>query len=197
MTDASEAGPVRCPWCGTDPLYIDYHDREWGTPLRDDQALFELLVLEGFQAGLSWLTILKRREGFRQAFGGFDAEAMAAYGPKDFERLMADPRIIRNRLKVEASRTNSRAFLAVRDKLGSFSDYIWGFVDGRPVVNAWEAMGHVPASTPLSGAVSRDLKSRGFKFVGSTIVYAYLQSAGLVNDHLTSCFRRAELAGAR
>lgn len=197
MTASSEAGPVRCPWCGTDPLYVDYHDREWGTPLRDDPALFELLVLEGFQAGLSWLTILKRREGFRQAFGGFDPEAMAAYGPKDFERLLADPRIIRNRLKVEASRANARAFLAVRDKLGSFSAYLWHFVDGRPVVNAFENMGQVPASTPLSDAVSRDLKSRGFKFVGSTIVYAYLQSAGLVNDHLTSCFRRAELAGER
>jgi len=197
MTQPIGADAARCPWPGGDPLYVDYHDREWGTPLRDDHALFELLVLEGFQAGLSWLTILRRREGFREAFGGFDPEAMAAYGTKDFERLLADPRIIRNRLKVEASRANARAFLAVRDMRGSFSEYLWDFVDHRPVVNSRESMSQVPATTPLSDAISRDLKSKGFKFVGSTIVYAYMQSAGLVNDHLTSCFRYAELMEAR
>ncbi len=187
---------VRCPWPGSDPLYVDYHDREWGTPLRDDRALFELLVLEGFQAGLSWYTILKRREGFRRAFGGFIPEVVAAYGPKEHARLLADPGIIRNRLKVEAAPLNARAFLAVQGSFGSFADYLWGFVDGRPVVNAWERVDQVPAVTPLSDTVSRDLKSRGFKFVGSTSVYAYLQSAGIVNDHLASCFRFAELAGA-
>jgi DNA-3-methyladenine glycosylase I len=186
---------VRCPWPGTDPLYLDYHDREWGTPLRDDRALFELLVLEGFQAGLSWYTILKRREGFRRAFQGFVPETVAAYGAKDFERLLADPGIIRNRLKVEAAPVNARAFLAVREAFGSFADYLWGFVDGHPVVNAWERVEQVPAVTPLSDRVSRDLKSRGFKFVGSTSVYAFLQSTGVVNDHLASCFRFAELAG--
>ena len=188
--------PARCPWPGTDPLYVDYHDREWGVPLRDDRALFELLVLEGFQAGLSWLTILRRREGFRQAFGGFDPEALAAYGPADFERLMKDTRIIRNRLKIEASRTNARAFLALREKRGSFAGYLWDFVGNRPIVNRREAMAEVPATTPLSDAISKDLKAHGFKFVGSTIVYAYMQSAGLVNDHFVWCFRHAELSGA-
>lgn len=188
-------GRVRCPWPGVDPLYLDYHDREWGTPLHDDRALFELLVLEGFQAGLSWYTILKRREGFRRAFQGFDPQVVAAYGPAEFERLLADTGIIRNRLKVEAAPINARAFLAVRDKYGSFAKYLWGFVDGRPLVNAWERMDQVPAVTPLSDTVSRDLKAKGFKFVGSTSVYAYLQSAGIVNDHFVSCFRYAELTG--
>lgn len=186
-------GRKRCPWPGSDPVYVDYHDREWGMPLWDDQALFELLVLEGFQAGLSWLTILKRREGFRQAFEGFDPNVIVAYGPRERERLLADPGIIRNRLKVEAATANAKAFLAVQHQNGSFSDYLWGFVDGKPVINTWERIDQVPASTPLSDTVSRDLKSRGFKFVGTTITYALLQSCGLVNDHLVGCFRRAEL----
>jgi DNA-3-methyladenine glycosylase I len=186
-------GRSRCPWPGSDPAYVDYHDREWGTPLRDDRALFELLVLEGFQAGLSWLTILKRREGFRRAFEGFDPNVVVAYGPRERERLLADPGIIRNRLKVEAASANAKAFLAVQHRHGSFSDYLWRFVDGKPQVNSWERIDQVPASTPLSDAVSRDLKSLGFKFVGTTIAYAFLQSCGLVNDHLVGCFRRAEL----
>ncbi len=195
MSAGADAGIMRCPWPGDDPLYVAYHDTEWGVPLRDDRALFELLVLEGFQAGLSWLTILRRREGFRQAFGGFDPEAMAAYGPADFQRLMGDERIIRNRLKVEASRSNAKAFLAVRERFGSFADYLWRFVDGRPIVNQRQSMADVPATTPLSDAISKDLKAKGFKFVGSTIVYAYMQSAGLVNDHFVWCYRHAELAG--
>jgi len=190
-------GLTRCPWPGDDPLYRDYHDREWGTPLRDDRALFELLVLEGFQAGLSWLTILRRRENFRRAFQGFDPHAVAAYGPDDFARLLADPGIIRNRLKVEASAQNARAFLAAQERHGGFARFLWGFVDNAPVQNAWERMDQVPATTPLSDAVSRALKAQGFKFVGSTIVYALLQSIGMVNDHLTGCFRHAQLAGAR
>ena len=193
---AEQAGlPVRCPWPGNDPLYITYHDVEWGAPLKDDQALFELLLLEGFQAGLSWLTILKRREGMRQAFDGFDPARLAAHGEADRARLLSDPRIIRNRLKVAAAATNARAYLKIRDAGLRFSDYLWNFVDGRPIQNARTTMACVPAETPLSGRVSRDLKSRGFTFVGSTIVYAYLQSAGLVNDHLVSCFRWRELGG--
>jgi DNA-3-methyladenine glycosylase I len=183
----------RCPWPGGDPAYLDYHDREWGLPLRDDRALFELLILEGFQAGLSWLTILKRRESFRKAFQDFDPGAVAGYGAEDLARLMADPGIIRNRLKVAAAPANARAFLAVQERQGSFADYLWSFVDHRPLVNAWENAAQVPASTPLSDEVSRDLKAKGFRFVGSLTVYAYLQSAGLVNDHLIGCFRRAEL----
>ncbi|GFK93719.1 DNA-3-methyladenine glycosylase 1 [Fundidesulfovibrio magnetotacticus] len=187
-------GLTRCPWPGADPLYTDYHDREWGTPLRDERALFELLILEGFQAGLSWLTILRRRENFRRAFQGFDPETMAAYGPTDFARLLADPGIIRNRLKVEASARNARAFLATQERHGGFAAFLWAFVDNTPVQNAWERMDQTPATTPLSDAVSRALKAQGFTFVGSTIVYALLQSAGLVNDHLTCCFRHAQLA---
>jgi len=183
----------RCPWCGTDPLYTDYHDREWGVPLRDDRALFELLILEGFQAGLSWHTILKRREGFREAFAGFDPEVLATYGPNDHQRLLADPRIIRNRLKVLASTSNARAYLRLRDSGLTLSDYLWGFVDNRPIVNRFQSLGEVPATTPLSDAIGKDLKKKGFTFVGSTIVYAFMQSIGMVNDHLTSCFRHAEL----
>ena len=195
MTLPSDSdGRPRCPWVGTDPLNLDYHDREWGVPLRDDLALFELLVLEGFQAGLSWLTILKRREGFRKAFDGFIPEVVVRYGPKDINRLMADPGIIRNRLKIEAAPANALAFLKVREKFGNFSDYLWKFVDHRPVVNSWERIDQIPASTPLSDTISRDLKSKGFRFVGPTSVYAFLQSAGLVNDHLVDCFRYAELA---
>jgi DNA-3-methyladenine glycosylase I len=187
--------PVRCPWPGDDPLYQRYHDFEWGVPLADDQALFELLLLEGFQAGLSWLTILKRREGMRLAFDGFDPARLAAYGEADLARLLGDPRIVRNRLKAEAAVKNARAYLALRDAGRRFSDHLWDFVDGRPVQNAWRAMADVPAATPLSERLSRDLKSRGFTFVGATIAYAFLQAAGFVNDHLVSCFRWRELGG--
>lgn len=186
-------GLARCPWPGTDPLYLEYHDREWGAPLRDDRALFELLLLEGFQAGLSWLTILRRRESMRRAFQGFDPVTLAAYGDADFQRLLADPGIIRNRLKVHGATKNARAYLAILEKHGSFSDYLWGFVNHRPVANAWERMQDVPAKTPLSDEMSRALKAAGFTFVGSTIIYAFMQASGLVNDHLTGCFRHAQL----
>lgn len=185
---------TRCPWAGTDPDYVRYHDEEWGVPLRDDRALFELLILEGAQAGLSWLTILKRRPAYREAFDGFDPERISRYDDKDRERLLGNPGIIRNRRKIESAIGNARAFLTVRGERGSFSDYLWDFVDGRPVITRRRSMGKVPARTELSDRVSADLRRRGFTFVGSVIVYAYLQSAGLVNDHLTSCFRWRQLA---
>lgn len=184
MTDTT----IRCGWSGDDPLYIAYHDEEWGVPVRDDGELFALLMLEGFQAGLSWRTILHRREGFHRAFHGWDAETIARYGPDDLARLMADPGIIRNRLKVEGSVKNARAYLAIREETGSFSDYIWSFVGGdvldRP---APRTLGEIPANTPESDAMSKALKKRGFTFVGTTICYAFMQSAGLVNDHLEAC----------
>ena len=182
----------RCPWAGTDPEYIRYHDEEWGVPLHEDRALFELLVLEGAQAGLSWLTILRRRTAYRRAFEGFDPERIAGFGPEDKVRLLGDPGIVRNRLKVESAVRNARAFLALRNEHGSFADYLWNWVDGRPVVNSPGTMADVPARTELSDRISADLKRRGFNFVGSVIVYAFLQSAGVVNDHLVSCFRREE-----
>lgn len=185
----------RCPWCGEIPLYVRYHDEEWGTPLHEDRALFELLILEGAQAGLSWLTVLTRRQGYREAYEGFDPERVAAFDEIKQAGLAVDARIIRNRAKIAASVKNARAFLAVRDAFGSFDAYIWRFVDGTPIVGAFEAIGQVPAQTPLSETISRDLKSRGFGFVGPTICYAFLQAAGLVNDHLTRCFRYHELAG--
>lgn len=184
--------PMRCPWAGTDPDYVRYHDEEWGVPLRDDRALFELLVLEGAQAGLSWMTILKRREGYRRAFEGFDPGRIARYGPAEEARLLSDPGIVRNRLKVGSAIRNARAFLGLQEERGSFSDYLWGFTDGRPVVNHWKEMSEVPARTDLSDRISADLKRRGFNFVGSVIVYAFLQSAGIVNDHLVGCFRWKE-----
>ncbi|MHC1789203.1 DNA-3-methyladenine glycosylase I [Solidesulfovibrio sp.] len=186
---------LRCPWCGELPLYVRYHDEEWGAPLHDDRTLFELLILEGAQAGLSWLTVLKRREGYRQAYEGFDPVRVAGYDEAQMAALVADARIIRNRAKVAASVKNARAFLAVKDAFGSFDAYLWRFVDGTPVVGGWEDIGQVPAVTPLAETVSRDLKARGFGFVGPTIVYAFLQAAGLVNDHLRGCFRFRELAG--
>ena len=186
-------GPTRCPWCGTEPFYIDYHDTEWGVPLHDETALFEFLILEGAQAGLSWATILKRREGYRRAFHDFDAERIARYDETDVARLLADPGIVRNRLKVAAAITNARATLKVRDAFGGLDAYLWRFVDGRPIRNAWTDLAQVPASTPLSDTISRDLKRLGFKFVGSTILYAYMQATGMVNDHLTGCFRHREV----
>ena len=181
--------PTRCPWGASDPLYVDYHDEEWGVPLHDDRRLFEMLVLEGAQAGLSWLTILKRRDGYRRAFDRFDPCKVARYDDTAIARLLADDGIIRNRLKVKSAVTNARAFLDVQREFGSFDSYIWRFVDGRPIQNAWQTLAEVPARTPLSDALSRDLKARGFSFVGSTICYAHMQATGMVNDHLVDCFR--------
>lgn len=187
--------PYRCPWCGDDPLYQRYHDREWGVPLHDDQALFEFLVLEGMQAGLSWITILRKRENFRRAFAGFDPERVAGFGRREFDRLMNDAGIVRNRRKIEAAIGNARAFLDVREAFGSFDAYIWDFVDGEPVVNRYRRLEDVPATTPLSETISRDLKQRGFGFVGPTVIYSHMQATGMVNDHLVDCFRWSELAG--
>ena len=184
---------VRCAWAGTDELYVAYHDAEWGVPVYDDRTLFEFLLLEGAQAGLSWITILRKREAYRRAFDGFDPEKIARYDAKKLRSLLADEGIVRNRLKIESTVKNARAFLAVQEERGSFSDYQWGFVDGRPVVNRFRSMAEVPARTPLSDAISKDLKRRGFSFVGSTIIYAHLQAVGVVNDHVLDCFRRAEL----
>ncbi len=185
---------VRCGWCGTDPLYVAYHDTEWGVPVHDDRMLFEFLILEGAQAGLSWITILKKREAYRRAFAGFDAGKVARFGPRQVARLLADVGIVRNRLKIEAAINNAQRFLAVQEEFGSFDEYVWRFVDGRPIVNRWKTLKQVPASTPASDALSKDLKARGFKFVGSTICYAHMQATGMVNDHLTGCFRHAEVA---
>lgn len=187
--------PVRCPWCGTDPLYRSYHDTEWGVPLHDETRLFEFLVLEGAQAGLSWLTILRKREGYRRAFHGFDAERVARYGEKDQARLLADSGIVRNRLKIAGAIENARATLRVREAFGGLDAYFWRFVDGRPIQNAWRELAQVPATTALSDTISKDLRQRGFKFVGSTIVYAHMQATGMVNDHLVDCFRHRELGG--
>lgn len=190
-----EQAAGRCEWCLGDPLYIAYHDEEWGVPVHDDRLLFEFLLLEGAQAGLSWLTILKRRPGYRAAYAGFDPQAIARYGPAEVAALLADPRIIRNRRKVEASVLNARAFLAVQEEFGSFDAYIWRFVDGRPIVNRWRTLAEIPARTALSDALSKDLVRRGFKFAGSTICYAHMQATGMVNDHLVRCPRWAAVQG--
>jgi DNA-3-methyladenine glycosylase I len=183
----------RCSWCGDDPLYVRYHDEEWGVPVHDDRKLFEFLVLEGAQAGLSWLTILRRREGYARAFAGFDAQRVARFGERDFERLVGDASIIRNRAKIRATITNARAFLQVQHEFGSFDAYIWRFVENQPIRNHWKRLEDIPAMTPLSETISKDLKTRGFGFVGPTIVYAHMQATGMVNDHLVSCFRYEEL----
>ena len=188
---------IRCAWCGSDPLYVRYHDEEWGVPSHDDAHLFEMLVLEGAQAGLSWSTILRKRENYRAAFAGFDPRRMARYGERDFARLMQDEGIVRNRLKIEAAKKNASAFLAVQEEFGSFDAYVWRFVDGRQLRNAWTSTTQVPASTPQSDALSKDLKKRGFTFVGSTICYAFMQAVGMVDDHLVSCFRHGVVHGAR
>ncbi|MDT3735431.1 MAG: DNA-3-methyladenine glycosylase I [Denitratisoma sp.] len=185
---------TRCGWCGSDPLYVAYHDTEWGVPVHDDRLLFEFLILEGAQAGLSWITILKKREAYRRAFAGFEAAKVARFGPRQVERLLADAGIVRNRLKIEAAINNAQRFLEVQEAFGSFDDYVWRFVDGKPIVNRRRTLKQVPASTKESDALSRDLKARGFKFVGSTICYAHMQATGMVNDHLVGCFRHAELA---
>ena len=185
----------RCPWGTGDPLNLAYHDTEWGVPIHDDRRLFELLNLEGAQAGLSWTTILRKRDGYRRAFESWDPVRIASYEADGEARLLADPGIVRNRAKVRAVIGNARAYLSLADEPGAFDRYLWSFVGGAPIVNAWVAMGTVPAETDASRTLSRDLKRRGFTFVGPTIVYAFMQSAGLVNDHLVSCFRYAELAG--
>ncbi|MCF4151269.1 DNA-3-methyladenine glycosylase I [Dethiosulfovibrio sp. F2B] len=182
----------RCPWCGEDPLYVDYHDREWGVPLRDDRALFELLCLEGAQAGLSWITVLKKREAYRRVFDRFDPGAVARYGQRRIDEILTERGIIRNRLKVRSVVENARVFLALQEREGSFSEYLWGFVDGRPIENRWNSISQVPAETDLSRRISRDMKKRGFRFVGPVIIYSLIQSAGLVNDHLVDCFRHGE-----
>jgi DNA-3-methyladenine glycosylase I len=189
--------PIRCPWAGTDPLYIRYHDTEWGVPVHDDRELFEFLVLEGAQAGLSWLTILKKRENYRKAFDRFDPQKVARYGKSDIARLLADSGIVRNRMKIEAAVKNARAFLAVQEAFDSFDRYMWQFTDGRPVQNRWQRDRDIPARTTESEAMSRDLKQRGFSFVGPTICYAHMQAVGMVNDHLVDCFRYREVARLR
>jgi len=184
----------RCGWCGTDELYVAYHDEDWGVPVWDDRTLFEFLILEGAQAGLSWSTILNKREGYRRLYDGFDPRIVALYNEGKRVELLSDPAIVRNRAKVAASIGNAQAFLEVQAEFGSFSDYIWRFTDGRPIQNSWKTLAEIPATTPLAETVSKDLKKRGFKFVGPTIIYAHMQATGMVNDHLVSCFRHAEVA---
>ncbi len=184
--------PDRCPWAKTEPM-IAYHDKEWGVPLHDDRALFELLILEGAQAGLSWSTILNKRENYRAAFHCFDPKKVARYGDRQIATLLADSGIVRNRLKITAAIGNARAFLAVQEEFGSFDDYVWRFVNGAPIRNSWRTTQQVPARTPESDALSKDLIQRGFRFAGSTICYGFMQAVGMVNDHLVDCFRHAEL----
>jgi len=184
---------TRCGWVTTDPLYLDYHDREWGVPEHDERKLFELLILEGAQAGLSWLTILKKRDHYRDAFARFDVQAIAQFGDQQVARLLANPGIVRNRLKIAATLQNARALLAFRNEHGSFAEFLWSFVDGTPKRNAWKTLQEVPARTPESDAISKALAQRGFKFVGSTICYAFMQATGMVNDHLVDCFRYQEV----
>ena len=186
--------PVRCRWRGEDPLYVKYHDTEWGIPVHNDQKLFEMLLLEGVQAGLSWLTVLRRRDNYRRAYDGFDYQAIAAYDETKIASLLADNGIIRNKSKIMASVNNARAFLAVQKEFGSFDAYIWRFVDGKTIQNSWSNEGLVPAVTDESRQMSKDLQRRGFKFVGPTICYAYMQAVGMVNDHVTDCYRYNELA---
>ena len=185
--------PIRCPWGRSHPLYVPYHDTEWGVPLHDDRRIFEHLVLEGAQAGLSWLTILKKRDAYRRAFDGFDPRRVASYDEAEVARLLGDDGIIRNRLKIRSAVSNARAFLAVQEEFGTFDRYVWRFVGGRPRQNAWRTLEEVPARTRESDAMSKDLRSRGFKFVGSTICYAHMQATGMVNDHLVDCFRHHEV----
>ena len=183
----------RCKWAGKDPLYIEYHDKQWGVPVYEDAKIFEFLLLETFQAGLSWITILRRRENFRTAFDNFDFQEIANYSDKKLEDLRKDAGIIRNRLKIKAAKSNALAFMEVQKEFGTFSKYIWSFLDGKPIKNAFKTMSELPANTPLSDEISADLKKRGFKFVGSTIVYAHMQAMGIVNDHLIDCFRYNEV----
>ncbi|SNR17307.1 DNA-3-methyladenine glycosylase I [Tenacibaculum jejuense] len=183
----------RCFWVSNDPLYIEYHDKEWGVPVYDDETLFEFLLLESFQAGLSWITILKKRENFRQAFDGFDYKKIANYNEDKFNELVVNEGIIRNKLKIKAAITNAKAFIEIQKEYGSFSKYIWDFFNGKPIKNNFKTREEVPATTPLSDEISKALKKRGFKFVGSTIIYAFMQATGMVNDHTTDCFRYNEV----
>lgn len=187
-------GLIRCGWCGNDPLYIQYHDTEWGVPVTDDRSLFEFLILEGAQAGLSWITILRKRENYRLAFDDFDPVKVALYNEAKIDQLMDDPGIIRNRRKLEAAVHNGRLFLKIQEEFGSFAEYLWSFVDYRPIQNKWATLKEIPAQTVESQALSRDLQKRGFKFVGPTICYSLMQAVGMVNDHLVNCFRHAEVS---
>jgi DNA-3-methyladenine glycosylase I len=197
MPPANNDSVNRCAWAPEgDPLYIAYHDEEWGVPSRDDRDLYEMLVLEGAQAGLSWSTILRKREGYRKAFAGFDPQVVARFGSKDTERLLSDAGIVRNRLKVESAIANAQRVLEVQEAEGSLAAYLWGFVGGAPIVNRFREVGQIPAETAESRAMSKDLKRRGFRFVGPTICYAFMQSTGMVNDHVVSCFRYAEVASS-
>ncbi|HSC29201.1 MAG TPA: DNA-3-methyladenine glycosylase I [Vicinamibacterales bacterium] len=180
---------TRCDWAGTDPLYVAYHDQEWGVPLHDDRRLFEMLILEGAQAGLSWITILRKRDEYRRAFDRFDVKKVARYDARRVKQLLKNPGIVRNRLKIEGAVRNARAFLEIQREFGAFDAYIWQFVGGRPKVNAWRSVREIPPRTPESDAMSRDLKARGLTFVGSTICYAFMQATGMVNDHIVACFR--------
>jgi len=183
----------RCAWCGDDPLYVAYHDEDWGVPVYDDQLLFEMLTLEGAQAGLSWLTILRKRENYRKAFHNFDAYKISRYDQKEIDRLMQDAGVVRNRLKIESTIKNARGFLLLQEEFASFADYLWRFVDGKPITNTWKDLSAIPPNTKISDQLSKDLKKRGFNFVGSTICYAFMQSIGMVNDHTTECFRYQEI----
>jgi len=182
----------RCTWCGDDPLYVKYHDEEWGVPVRDDKKMFEFVLLEGAQAGLSWITVLKKREGYRALFDDFDAEKIARYTDKKLDKILLDPRIIRNRLKVYGARKNARAFLQIQQEMGSFCEYMWDFVDGQSIQNSWKSLSELPATSPISDTISKDMKKRGFTFVGSTIIYAHMQASGMVNDHTQECFRNQD-----
>jgi len=187
---------IRCTWCGNDPLYMAYHDEEWGVPVYDDDTLFEFLILETFQAGLSWITILRKRENFRKAFDNFDYKKIATYGEEKYLSLLQDAGIIRNKLKIKATISNAQAFMKLQEEFGSFSKYIWEFTDGKPIQNAFTNRNDVPATTEISDKLSKDLKKRGFKFVGSTVIYAHMQATGMVNDHTTTCYRYNELKNA-
>lgn len=189
----SESIKHRCPWCGTDPLYVKYHDEEWGVPVHDDAKHFEFLVLESAQAGLSWITVLRKRENYRKALNGFDVKKIAKYDDKKLEELLLSPGIIRNRLKINATINNAKRFLEVVEEFGSFDAYIWSFTNNKTITNSFSSLSELPAKTELSDRLSKDLIKRGFKFVGSTIIYAHLQAIGVVNDHLTSCFRKSEV----
>jgi len=188
---------LRCGWAGTDPTYVSYHDTEWGVPVHDDQRLFEFLVLEGAQAGLSWITILRKRAAYREAFDQFVPEKVARYDARRVAKLLKNEGIVRNRLKIESAVKNARAFLEVQAEFGSFDAYQWGFVDGKPLVNRFESMKQVPPRTPVSDAISKDMKKRGFSFVGSTIIYAHMQAVGMVNDHVVDCFRHRQVGGRK
>lgn len=186
--------PVRCLWPGSDPLYRHYHDTEWGVPVYDDARIFEFLLLETFQAGLSWITILRKRENFRRAFDGFNYYAISEYGKKEVEKALSDASIVRNRLKIESAVTNARAFISVIEKHGSFSQFIWAFTDGKPIINCFRSQSEVPSTTSLSDRISKELRRLGFRFTGSTVIYAHMQATGMVNDHITSCFRHREIS---